>query len=318
MSGEGIRIGVSACLLGHRVRYDGGHKRDNFVADTFGAHVEWVSVCPEVGIGLGTPRESIRLQGSVDAPRLVAPKSGRDLTAEMQAFAATETERLATANLSGYILKSRSPTCGAFRVKVYAETGSISTAGRGLFAEALIKHMPLLPVEEEGRLNDLPLRENFIERVFAYHRWRELRESTPRPADLVAFHTRHKLQLMSHGRDGYGQCGRLVANMRGRPFNALLDEYGAAFICALQKRATARKHAHVLYHALGYLKREISALDKEELVALIEQYRIEQVPLVVPLTLLRHHINRCDVHDWLSQQIYFSPYPPELMLRNHV
>jgi uncharacterized protein YbgA (DUF1722 family)/uncharacterized protein YbbK (DUF523 family) len=313
-----VRLGVSACLLGSRVRYDGGHQRDHFTVDILGPHVTWHAVCPEVGIGLGTPRETIRLEGTPAAPRLVPSRGGDDLSDAMREFAAAQAADLADAGISGYVLKSRSPSCGAFRVKVYGDSGQVSKAGRGIFAQVLMSTLPLLPVEEDGRLNDAGLRENFVERIFAYHRWQLFRESMPGRGDLVRFHTQHKLQLLSHGREGYGACGRLVAEMKGRRLDSVLDEYGTLFMTTLRRRATVRRHADVLYHVLGYLKRHIDAADRAEMVALIERYRQQQVPLIVPITLLHHHIGRHAVHDWLPAQTYLAPYPQELMLRNHV
>jgi uncharacterized protein YbgA (DUF1722 family)/uncharacterized protein YbbK (DUF523 family) len=312
-----IRIGISSCLLGEKVRFDGGHKRDAFIVDTLGQFFEWVPVCPEMEIGLGTPRETLRLIGSSEAPQLMAIKSQQDHTDAMQRYAARRLQELAPLNLHGYILKKDSPSCGMERVRVYAQGGAAQRNGRGLFAAALMQHFPLLPVEEEGRLHDMRLRENFIARVFAYHRWHNLVARHPQPKHLVRFHTQHKLTLMAHSRKHYQLLGRLSAQAGTRPMPELLHAYGTILMQGLKVKATTKKHANVLYHLLGYLKRSLEAQDKEEMVACIENYRQGLIPLVVPLTLLQHHFRRHPV-PWVLEQTYLQPYPAELMLRNHV
>jgi uncharacterized protein YbgA (DUF1722 family)/uncharacterized protein YbbK (DUF523 family) len=312
-----IRIGISACLLGEKVRFDGGHKREAFIVDTLGQFFQWVPVCPELEIGLGTPRESLRLVGTPERPQLIAPRSQSDHTAAMQQYAAERLEALAALGLHGYILKKDSPSCGMARVRVYGQNGTMHRSGRGLFAAALMQRFPLLPVEEEGRLHDLQLRENFIERVFAYSRWEVLRASGVTPHELVRFHTRHKLTLLAHSRPHYQRLGRLVAQAGHLPMAMLVQEYGATFMHALQVKTTQKKHANVLYHLLGYLKKSLDTHDRTELVAGIEEYRQGLVPLVVPLTLLKHHFRRHPV-PWVGEQTYLQPYPAELMLRNHV
>ena len=312
-----IRIGISTCLLGQKVRFDGGHKHDAFITDTLGRFCEWVPVCPEVEIGLGTPRESMRLIGSPEHPRLVAPRSGNDHTGTMSKWAEKRLEQLDSLGLHGYILKKNSPSCGMARVRVYSDPGMAARTGRGLFADALLKRFPMLPVEEEGRLHDMPLRENFIERVFAFHRWTEFVKSKPRPKDLVNFHTGQKLSLMAHSAVHYQKLGRLVAKAGSSPMGELLAEYGAIFMEGLALRATAKKHANVLQHLVGYLKNDLDAVNKSEMLALIDSYRVGRVPLVVPLTLLNHHFLRHPV-SWVAEQSYLNPYPSELMLRNHV
>ena len=312
-----IRIGISSCLLGDKVRFDGGHKRQAFLVDTLGQFFQWIPVCPEVEIGLGTPRESLRLVGTPQAPRLLAPRSHRDHTETMQRFAAERLEALATLDLHGYILKKDSPSCGMERVRVYGEGGSAQRTGRGLFAAALMQRFPLLPIEEEGRLQDMPLRENFIERVFAYYRWSALLAMRPTPKDLVQFHTQHKLTVLAHSRVHYQRLGRLVAQAGTLPLADVLRQYGVTFMDGLQAKATTKKHANVLYHLLGYVKKSVDTADKAEVVTYIEEYRRGLVPLVVPLTLLQHHLRRHAV-PWALEQTYLQPYPMELMLRNHV
>ena len=301
-----IRIGISACLLGREVRYDGGHKRDRYITDTLGKFFEWVPLCPEVEMGLGTPRETLRLVGDPAVPRLVFAKTGEDQTDGMQAWAGLRLEALAKADLSGYILKSDSPSCGMERVRVYRSSGVPGKDGVGIFARALMDRFPLLPVEEEGRLHDLPLRENFVERVFCYRRWRDLVLGGLTRGKLVAFHTAHKLLLLAHSPKHYTALGRLVANAGGRSPKDLEGRYGELFMAALRVKATAKKHTNVMHHILGYLKRDLEARDKVELLAVMADYHRGLVPLVVPLSLLKHYLARVNV-PYLEDQIYLNP-----------
>lgn len=312
-----VRVGISSCLLGNEVRYDGGHKRDRFLTDTLGQFFEWVPVCPEVELGLGTPRETLRLVGDPGGPRLIFAKTGEDQTDAMQTWAGVRLEQLARLDLCGYILKSDSPSCGMERVRLYGPSGIPGKNGVGIFARALMARFPLLPVEEEGRLHDLALRENFVERVFCYRRWRDLVAGRLTPGRLVAFHAAHKLLLLAHSPKHVAELGRLVAAAKHLPPAELEARYGALFMTALRVRATAKKQVNVLHHILGYLKRDLDGRDKTELLALISDYHRGLVPLVVPLTLLKHHLARIRV-PYLADQIYLSPHPKELMLRNHV
>ena len=309
-----IRLGVSACLLGESVRYDGGHKRDAFLTDVLGPHVDWVPVCPEVELGLGVPRPTLRLAGSPKTPRLLQEASGEDLTARMRAYAAARVSELERMDLDGYVLKRASPSCGLFRVRVYREHGAPGADGRGLFAAALVEGLPMLPVEEEGRLTDPGLRENFIERVFAMARWRAFLGGGPRVRDLVAFHAAQKFAVLAHSPAHYTRLGRLVAAAGRTPKPA---EYGRVLMEALAVRATRGRHANVLQHLAGYFRRDLAPADRAELGEVIEDYRRGLVPLVVPLTLVRHHVRRLGV-TYLAEQVYLSPHPRELMLRNHV
>ncbi len=313
------RLGISACLLGEAVRFDGQHKHDGFLTGTLGDYVTWVSVCPEVEAGMGTPREPVRLVDRPEGPIMVGVNSGDDWTSRMRTFSADRADQLAAMDLDGFVLKKDSPSCGMERVRVYPSSGegSPSRDGRGLFAAALLRRLPLLPAEEEGRLNDPGLRENFIERIFAYHRWRRFLADDPGPGDLVAFHTAHKLALSAHDDQRYRALGRLVATAGSADFDQLLDAYGEGFMEALRAPATRKKHANALYHLLGYLKDALDAEDRQELVELIERYRTGQVPLIVPMTLFQHHFRR-HPDEWVGTQTYLAPYPAELMLRNHV
>lgn len=312
-------MGVSACLLGREVRYDGQHKRDDFVADALAAFVELVPVCPEVEAGMGIPREPVRLQKRGADTRFVTVQSGDDLTAMMQAFAARRVRALAKEDLRGYILKKDSPSCGMERVKRYPSQDGAppDRDGTGLFAAALLAAFPNLPVEEEGRLKDPALRENFVERVFAYHRWRAFATGAFSVGGLVAFHTAHKLTLLAHAPTAYRTLGKLVAEAKQVPRAVLLERYEAGFMAALKKLATPGKHANVLQHMMGYFKKTLDEPSRAELSTIIDDYRRGLLPLIVPITLLRHHVRNVGA-PYLAGQIYLSPHPKELMLRNRV
>ena len=307
----GIPVGISACLLGSAVRFDGGHKYHRNLVELLGRHFRWVPVCPEIEIGLGAPRESLRLVGSAAAPRLVAPRSGSDLTAAMAAFADARVETLAQRGLRGFVLKKDSPTCGLHRVRVYDETGVPSRDGSGLFARALRERLPNLPIEEEGRLNDPLLRESFVVRVFAYDRWLALRAGDPQRRDLVAFHTAHKLLLRAHDPAAYGELGRLVAAVASEPLGDVLDRYEAAFLAALAKPASSRRHVDVLQHLLGFLRPHLPGPQRQSIVAVIEDYRLGLLPRAAPLELLRHHLQRLGI-SWVDSQVYLQPHPRDL------
>jgi uncharacterized protein YbgA (DUF1722 family)/uncharacterized protein YbbK (DUF523 family) len=312
-----IRIGISSCLLGQEVRFDGGHKRDPFLTGRLGRFVEWVPVCPEVECGLGTPRSSMRLVRVEGAVRLHTVRTAVDLTDRMVDYARRRVAQLPSEDLSGYVLKKDSPSCGLERVKIYGEHGVAARSGRGLFASRLVERFPHLPIEEEGRLSDPRLRENFIERVFAYWRLRSLFGGRWNLGALVRFHTAHKLILMAHSPVAYRQLGRLVAGARSISREDIEERYTAAFMAALAVLATPPRHANVLQHMLGYLKDRLDRDSKSELLAAVEDYRHQLVPLIAPITLIRHHLR---VHDvtYLTGQVYLEPHPKELMLRNHV
>ena len=311
------RLGISACLLGEKVRFDGGHRQDAFLCETFGRFVEWIAVCPEIEVGMGVPRETVRLVGAPSDPKMIAERSGRDWTTAMKRFAAIRTNELAELKLSGYVFKKNSPTCGVERVRVYDPKNMPARRGRGLFAAAVMTNLPLLPVEEEGRLNDPALRENFIERVFAYHRWQEALAGTKSARALVEFHTRHKFLLLAHSERHYRRLGRLVAGVKKTSLRAAYEDYGRIFMEGLAVLATAKKHANVLDHLMGYFSDRLSAAERRELVELIRDFRGQLMPLVVPITLIHHYVRKFDV-DYLAAQMYLAPNPKELMLRNHV
>jgi uncharacterized protein YbgA (DUF1722 family)/uncharacterized protein YbbK (DUF523 family) len=311
------RIGISSCLLGQKVRFDGGHKRDTFLVETFGQFVDWVPVCPEVEVGLGTPRDTLRLVRRADAVRMVNNRTGEDISGPMRAWAAKRVEWLAQQDLSGYILKKDSPSCGMERVKVYDANGMSAKAGRGLFADALISRLPDLPVEEEGRLTDPRLRDNFVERVFAYGRLKTFFSGRWTVGGLVAFHTAHKLALLAHSPSAYAALGRLAAAAKTTARAELQAQYREGFMAGLSVVATTRKHTNVLMHILGYLRKTLDEESRREMGLAIEDYRIGLVPLIVPITLVRHHVRRTGER-YLAGQIYLDPHPKELMLRNHV
>ena len=311
------KLGISACLLGQKVRFDGGHKREQFLTEFFGKFVEWIPICPEVEVGMGVPRETVRLVGTLTNPRMVAEKSGKDWTEAMNRFAEKRMREIAEKTLSGYVFKKNSPTCGMERVRVYSNKGMPERKGRGLFAASLMNQWPLLPVEEEGRLNDLKLRENFIERVFAYHRWLQASSGRKSPGALVRFHTSHKFLLLAHSQRHYRQLGRLVATAKQGSLAAVYDDYGRAFMEALAVHATEKSHANVLDHMMGYFSKQLTDTERQEMVQLIADFRHQLIPLIAPITLMRHYTKKYQVA-YLQGQLYLEPNPKELMLRNHV
>jgi uncharacterized protein YbgA (DUF1722 family)/uncharacterized protein YbbK (DUF523 family) len=316
-----IRIGISACLLGEEVRFDGGHKRDHFLTDVLGPYVQWVPICPEVEMGLGTPRETLRLVRveGVGGPRMITTRSGVDHTDGMNRWAAARVAALAAdePNLCGYVLKKDSPSCGMERVKTYGAGGMPERNGRGLFAAVLMDKFPSLPIEEEGRLSDPRLRENFIERVFAFRRLKNLFAPGWTMGALVRFHTAHKMALLAHSTPKYHELGRLVAAGARIPKRDLRGAYERLFMSTMAIVATTRRHTNVLMHMLGHLKTRLDADSRHELLRAIEDYRLGLLPLVVPVTLLRHHVRALKI-DYLAGQTYLEPHPRELMLRNHV
>lgn len=312
-----LRLGISRCLLGDEVRFDGGHKRDNFLTDVLGRYVEWVPVCPEVEAGLGTPREAMRLVGSSRHPRLVTIKSGNDHTSALETMAEKRIEELKELDLSGYVFKKDSPSCGVERVRIYNAHGMPSRNGVGLFARAFMKQFPLIPVEEEGRLCDPALRENFIERVFCYRRYQDLMNGGVTRQAMIRFHTIHKLLLLAHSQQHYQLLGRLVGRAQQYRPKELALKYGGLFMKALAVKATVRKHVNVLHHMVGYFKQRLSSPEKAELLGVIDDYHRGLTPLIVPLTLIKHYVQSFDV-GYIRDQIYLNPHPKELMLRNHV
>jgi uncharacterized protein YbgA (DUF1722 family)/uncharacterized protein YbbK (DUF523 family) len=311
-----MRIGVSACLLGEEVRYDGGHKRSRFVVEELGQWFDFIRVCPEVEIGMGIPRPTIRVEEHEGDLRLVSPKTGNDFTKKMQTFSKRRVGELMKEGLDGYILKKGSPSCGPFRLKVYKNGQPFRHDGMGFYAAEVQSRWPQLPVEDEGRLNDNAIRENFIERVFVFNRWQTLLKAGRSRKRLVAFHTAHKLLLRSHNEAGYRRAGKLVGAVGSMPDQDLFNLYEAEIQAIMATRTTRARHTNVLQHAMGYLKTALTPQEKQELLSAIDDYRLGLLPLIVPVTLLRYNIRRHEV-SYLLGQLYFDPHPKELMLRNH-
>lgn len=314
-SSERIRLGISACLLGEPVRFNGGHKQSQLCSEILARHFDFVAVCPEVAIGLGTPREAIRLVGDPQAPRALGSRHPElDVTGALDAYGRHIAAELP--DICGYILMQKSPSCGMERVKVYQHNGaSVPGGGRGVFAAALMRAWPDLPVEEDGRLNDPVLRENFITRVFVYAGWqRLLREGLTRKA-LYSFHARYKYQLMATSRQHYQTLGRLLAEAAKEPLEEFAAGYFSQLMTALKQPASRGSNSNVLQHLAGYLKRNLAAPDKQELQHLISQYRLGIVPLVVPLALIKHHF-RHHPDTYIAEQAYLQPHPEDLGLRN--
>jgi uncharacterized protein YbgA (DUF1722 family)/uncharacterized protein YbbK (DUF523 family) len=312
-----IRIGISTCLLGENVRYDGGHKLDRFLRDTLGEYVEYVPVCPEVEAGFGIPRESFRLVGDADCPRFITVRTKEDFTERMTNWAKKRVRELEREDLCGFVFKSNSPSSGMERVKVYDRNGMPAKKGVGLFARAFMEHFPRIPVEEEGRLHDPKLRENFIERIFALKRWRDMIATKKTRGKLVDFHTRNKLLILAHSPKHHREMGKHVAAAKEVPTNALYDNYEQLLMEALSLKTTPKKNTNVLQHMMGYFKKDLNADEKQEILEIINEYKDGYVPLIVPVTLLNHYVRKYH-KDYLAKQTYLSPHPMELQLRNHV
>jgi len=304
------RVGVSSCLLGEPVRYNGGHSRNRFVSDVLAGYVDWVPVCPEIEIGLGAPRESLHLTGE---GQLVS-SSGADHTAAVTALARRRSTEMT--GLDGYVVKSRSPSCGLYSVRVHSGGRIVAGNGRGLFATNVLAADPQLPAEEEGRLNDPLLRESFVERVWARARLSQLFGGPWHLRDLIAFHARHKLQLMAHDPARAHRAGHLVAVARGRPDDEVRDEYTALFAGAIARRVSRARHCNAMHHAFGLVSGQLDDTRRHGLLATIDAYRRGEVPLSVPVTLLRHHADGCNAV-YLAAQTYLDPFPAGLGLRNH-
>ena len=312
-----IRLGIARCLLGEPVRYDGTHKLNRYLRDTLGAYVDWVPVCPEVECGMPVPREAVRLAGDPAAPRLVGRSSSEDWTERMRAWGERRLEGLADEELCGYVFRHGSPSNGMRGIKVHQDGGRTLYDGVGLWVRMVMDRFPALPVEDDGRLNDPGIRENFIARVFTLHRWNAMTADGWSPGALVEFHTRHKLLVMAHNVECYRALGKIVARAGAEPPGTLFPEYRALLFKALGHRPTVKKHVNTLQHALGHFKKELDGDDKREMLELIDRYHRGLVPLVAPITLLAHHVRRFG-KAYLDKQYYLHPYPAELMLRNHV
>jgi len=311
-----LRLGVSKCLMGENVRYDGQHKLDRFITETLGRHVEFVPVCPEVECGLPVPREAMRLVGNTSAPRLMTQRTGIDLTDRMMSWACKRVVELEKEDLVGFIFKSKSPSSGMERVKVYNGRGGLSGRAPGMFAKEFMAHFPLLPVEDDGRLHDPDLRENFIERIFTLQRYREAARPKPLAKNLMKFHETHKLLIQSHSVEKSREMGVLLAKAGKKGAASACAEYERMLLEALKLKATPRKNTNILEHMLGHFKKLLTKDEKAELMEVIRQYHDGLMPLIVPVTLFRHYVRKYDV-PWLKGQYYLNPHPLELKLRNH-
>lgn len=310
-----IPIGISSCLLGEEVRYDGGHKHNPYITETLGEYFGFIPFCPEVDIGLGVPREPIHLIKVDGETRCVGTRSeGLDVTERL--IRSADEQQAWQQGICGYILKNSSPSCGMERVRQYCN-GSVERTGVGVYAHRMMRNFPNLPVEEEGRLGDPVLRENFIQRVFIYHRWVRLVAAGLDWGALTGFHARHKLILMSHDQDMARGLGRDLSESASKDMPGYADEYITRMMAILRIRATRGNHVNVLQHIQGYLKKHLDREDKRELSESIEQYRLGYLPLIVPITLLRHHFLKYP-DAYIDQSYYMHPHPRELMLLNSV
>ncbi len=314
---ERVRLGISSCLLGNSVRWNSGHKMDRYLTRTLGQFVDYVPVCPEVEAGFGVPRESMRLVGDAENPRLITFKTKTDNTDQMLAWARKRVKELEKEDLHGFIFKSDSPSSGMIRVKVYTEKGMPVKKGVGMFAREFMAHFPLIPAEDDGRLHDPNIRENFIERIFALQRWRQTIRNGKNMGSLVDFHTRNKLLILSHSQKHSRLMGKLVAAGKQMPMEELYAEYEALLMGALALKTTPKKNMNLLQHLMGYFKKQLSRDEKQELLEVFNQYRQEFVPLVVPITLINHFVRKYD-QQYLKLQTYLNPHPVELKLRTHV
>ena len=311
-------IGISSCLLGNEVRYDGGHKQDKYLINILGQFVDYIPVCPEVECGLSIPREAMRLvdvDGKGDI-RLLTQKTEKDITPRMKKWTGPVLRSLSEKNLCGFIFKSKSPSSGMERVKVYQKNGYSKKDGVGIFAKAFMDRFPDLPVEEEGRLHDDNLRENFIERIFVFKRWNELINNKKTIGGLVEFHTIHKYLLMSHSPKGLRELGKIVADAKNFSIEELYSKYISKLSGCIKLIATKKKNTNVLQHITGYFKKELDKDEKQELNERIMEYHDGLVPLIVPVTLLNHYVRK-QKPGYLLDQVYLNPHPLELKLRNH-
>jgi uncharacterized protein YbgA (DUF1722 family)/uncharacterized protein YbbK (DUF523 family) len=313
-----LKIGVSACLLGQEVRFNAGHCQNDFLTKNLAPYVEFTPFCPEAAIGMGIPREAVRLVYDDDARiHMIAPKSNTDFTDKMETYSHDQSDSLHKLDLDGYVFKKDSPSCGVFRVKIYTDKQPTERKGRGLFAKAIIAKYPELPVEEDGRLSDPILRENFMERIFAFRRVKDLFKTEWTRKEIVDFHSCEKLLLMAHSPKLYKEIGQLVAHIADYSRDEFKTIYIKTFMTAINTRSTKGRHHNTLSHMAGYLKKKLSPESHHELLNSIDEYRKGIVPLIVPITLLRHLLRRFE-ETYLLQQSYLSPHPHEMALRNHV
>lgn len=307
-----LRLGISRCLLGEEVRFDGGHKRDNFLTEVLGRYMEWVPICPEVEAGLGIPREPMRLVGNSQHPRLITVDTQQDKTKMLERFSTGRVRELKSLDLSGYVFKARSPSCGTQAVPLYDREGGFNRSGVGLFASRFMDRFPLIPIEEEDRLLDEDQRAHFLERVYCYRRWCEFLRSPITKQGLVHFHAAHKYLLMAHSRVHSQRLGSLVARGHlSRPAD-IARRYGVELMNAMRVRTSLPKHASVLQHLLGYFRKRLTQPERATMQRMIEDFRKGHVPLALPLTAIEDMAQRFEL-TYLCEQVYFEPYPRHLM-----
>ncbi|MFT5593113.1 MAG: hypothetical protein ACI8SR_001481 [Oceanicoccus sp.] len=317
-----IKVGISACLLGEKVRYNGGHKRSSYLEDVLSQYFDYTPICPEVGIGMSVPRKPIRLittsgnnESGIEA--VLNDDNNVRFTQQLKDYAKQQAGQLTDA--SGYIFMQKSPSCGYTRVKLYHENGNPLEVSQGIYAAELDRLLPLIPKEEAGRLSDAMIRENFITRVMAFNDWQRNVENNLTSKTLLDFHVRYKYLLMAHHIKSYQSLGQLLSNLKAKALTEIADDYIAQFMTALKHTANRKKNTNVLQHLQGYLKNDLSKDEKEEMQTLFDQYRTGLVPIVVPLTLLNHHIKKHTTDDnYLRKQKYLNPHPYELGLRNAI
>jgi uncharacterized protein YbgA (DUF1722 family)/uncharacterized protein YbbK (DUF523 family) len=309
-----MKIAVSACLLGEKVRFDGGHKHDRFVTDELGKYASFAPFCPEA-IAFGTPRPSIRLVNKESDYRVISNKNGDDLTDELIEKSYQELYKIVQNDLSGIIFKSKSPSCGMGSAKAYLENGFADSKADGVFVAICKEKFPLLPMEEEGRLQDDWLRENFIMQLFAYNSFEVLKKSNPTIKMLVDFHTKNKFLLQAKDEKIYRVLGNIVGNHEKLPFDELLSNYEYNFKTAIAKKSSIKRNRNVLEHMSGFFKNELSSVEKETLHEQIEEYAQKIVPIVVPLSTIKLYAKKYN-NEYLLGQVFLDPYPKELALRS--
>ena len=312
-----IKVGISSCLLGNEVRFDGGHKHSRLCSDNLSRYFDFIPECPEVASGMSIPRKPIRQIGDINSPSVVAVHDNSlDYTDQLNTFSKNKAKQLD--HLCGYVFMQKSPSCGVFRVKVFQESGyPAAEPGRGVYAKAVMDANPLLPVEESGRLEDAVLRENFITRVYAYHNWQHLNKQGLSHHSIIEFHASYKYCLMARSPTHYVELGRLLADAGKHDIDELAKRYFSLLMEKLSILATRKTHTNVLMHLQVYLKKVLSAKEKQELGNIIDQYRTNQVPLIVPITLLKHHFSN-HPDPYIAKQAYLQPYPDDLSLRNAI
>ncbi len=311
-----IRLGISACLLGQRVRYDGGHKLDRFLKDTLGEYIEYVPVCPEVECGLSVPRDPLRLVGNPEAPRLVTILDSHDYTARMTKWARIRLADLKKREISGFIFKSNSPSCGLQGVKILDEKNSTVRRGRGIFAGLFVKHFPLIPAEDQNHIHNRGQRDDFFDRVFTLKRWRKGLLGKRTLGKLIAFHESHRLLILSHSQRHLAIMERVLKTKKSAPVDELYPVYQDLLVEALKLKTTPRKNVRAFHRAVGYLGKGLAQAEKQELMETTGAYGKGHVPRLVPTTLINHYARKCRCHD-LDQEVFLHPHPIELHLRNH-